>query len=55
LVLEGSLDHHDYRELAKQPDAFTDWTVNFDRTEARYVRLRVPRKSGLHLERITIR
>jgi hypothetical protein len=54
LVVETSVDHATWTEVARRDDAFTKWTAEFPRTPARYVRLRVPRPSLLHLQDVEI-
>jgi hypothetical protein len=54
LIIEASDDQKTYRELARRVDTFSTWTADFRPHRARYVRLRVPRRSTLHLERVSI-
>ncbi len=54
LVAEVSDDEAAWREVARQDTAFVDWTARFAPTQARYVRLRAPRKTILHLESIVV-
>jgi hypothetical protein len=55
LVVELSDNDVIYREVGRQDDSFTELAVDFSRQQARYVRLRVPRVTPLHLERVAIR
>jgi len=54
LVVETSVDHATWKEVARRDADFTTWTAEFPRTPARYVRLRVPRPSLLHLQDVEI-
>jgi hypothetical protein len=55
LLVEVSVDHLSWTEVARHDAAFATWTAQFPSHEARYVRLRVPRKTFLHLENVSIR
>jgi hypothetical protein len=54
LVLEVSLDHTHYTSVAECHDTFLSCTRAFPATQARYVRLHVPRQTSLHLEHVEI-
>jgi hypothetical protein len=54
LILEASDDRTTWRELARHETVFSKWTPKFASTTARYVRLRVPRQSFLHLDAFNI-
>jgi hypothetical protein len=54
LVVELSSDRKTWREVAKKNEDFVDWKATFSPQETRYVRLRVPRRTYLHLERVAI-
>ena len=54
LLVETSVDHATWTEVARRDTLFTQWTAEFARTPARYVRLRVPRPSLLHLQDVEI-
>jgi hypothetical protein len=54
LVIEVSNDRQSWRQVAKNTTAFRDWRVTFEPTSARYVRLRVPRRTILHLNAVRI-
>lgn len=43
-----------WREVARQPAAFSTWEPRFTTTTARYVRLRTDRTTTLHLERVEV-
>jgi len=55
LVVEVSRDRKQWREISRRTQTFSVWTARFAPQTARYVRLRVPRRSLLHLEKVTIR
>jgi hypothetical protein len=55
LVLEVALDREHFREIARKTESFAEWNLTFTRVQARYVRLRVARRSILHFERVAIR
>lgn len=55
LVIEVGNDQKQWREVARRVDTFSKWRAKFANTTARYVRLRVPRRSLLHLEKVTVR
>jgi hypothetical protein len=54
LVVEVSDDGSSYKEIARQNEEFSVWKPSFSKQSARYVRLRVPRKTILHLESVQI-
>jgi hypothetical protein len=54
LVLEVSNDRATYRQIARQDAVFSVWKPTFAPQTARYVRLRVPRRTFLHLEGVQI-
>ncbi len=54
LIVEASNDQQHFRELARRTNSFNSWLATFTPTEARYVRLRVPRQSLLHLARVRV-
>ncbi len=54
LVIETSVDHTKYREVIRRTEDFRTWRASFATTEARWVRLRVARRSFLHLLRVKI-
>lgn len=55
LVAEISDDGAQWTEVARRETDFTSWTAKFRPKTARFVRLRVPRESALHLEQVEIR
>jgi hypothetical protein len=54
LVVEVSDDGTNFKEVARRTDDFSVWKPSFPRVSARYVRLRVARKSMFHLEAVEI-
>jgi hypothetical protein len=54
LVAEVSLDRSTWNTVALREGYFITWTPSFPSTTARYVRLRIPRVSALHLEEVRI-
>ena len=54
LIVEVGDDGSHYREVARQKEDFNLWKPSFPRQNARYVRLRVPRRSILHLENVEV-
>lgn len=54
LVLEVSDDQASWKELARRDELFSTWRPSFPTTTARFVRLRVPRRSFLHLESVRV-
>lgn len=50
LILEVSDDRTTWREVARHEVTFSRWEPKFEPTTARYVRLRVPRQTFLHLD-----
>lgn len=55
LIVEVSTDGKSYRKVAERTQLFSTWDAKFEPTDARYVRLRSPRKTILHLERVSVR
>lgn len=55
LVVELSDDAKQWREVARNAEVFVRWTAKFAPQRARYVRLRVPKTTALHLEAIQVR
>lgn len=54
MVLEVSDDRTNWREVARRDDTFSTWRAEFPATRARYARLRVLRRSILHLDRFDL-
>ena len=55
LVAEISTDRKTWKQMARRDTDFTSWTVEFPRTKARFVRLRAPRATMLHLANVIVR
>lgn len=55
LVIELGKDHRKFREVARRDSDFTTFRASFPAEKARYVRLRSPRHTALHLETVTVR
>jgi len=55
LLVELSADRERWTEVARRQTIFSAWTTTFPRQKARYVRLRVPRNTALHLQAISVR
>ena len=55
LVVEVSNDHRKWQEVARRQEQFEgDWTAKFSATSARYVRLRVDKRTMLHLHDVRV-
>jgi hypothetical protein len=54
LVVEVSVDGKSWHEVARNKDTFSEWTARFSPLDGRYVRLKVPRRSILHLKAVRI-
>lgn len=54
LVVEVSDDASQFKEVARRTEDFSVWKPSFSKVTTRYVRLRVPRKSMLHLDDVEI-
>jgi hypothetical protein len=54
LLFEVSNDRLHWREVARRDRLFRDWETRFAAVQARYVRLRVARRSILHLVRVSL-
>jgi NedA-like, galactose-binding domain len=55
LVAEISNDRVNWREIGRKDTEFSTWTAKFPPKTARYLRLRVPRHSALHLKDVALR
>jgi hypothetical protein len=55
LIVEVSDDKAKWREVARRTDTFREWETTLKPTTARYVRLRVDRRTSMHLVRVTLR
>jgi F5/8 type C domain len=54
LIVEVSLDGITFKQVARKDEKFSEWTAEFSEATARFVRLRVDRKSILHLEDVRV-
>lgn len=54
LIVEVSQDQKTWSEVARRKQDFTSWAAKFPSTEARWLRLRVPRRTFLHLKQVRI-
>jgi F5/8 type C domain len=54
LIAEVSNDHVHYTEVARRNQLFSTWKPKFPTQQARYLRLRVARKTWLHLEAVRV-
>jgi hypothetical protein len=55
LIVEVSDDKAKWREIARRTDSFREWETTVAPTTARYVRLRVDRRTSFHLVRVSLR
>lgn len=55
LIVELSTDGRTWTTVARQPQSFHFWIARFPTRQARYVRLSVPKKTSLHLQRVAVR
>jgi hypothetical protein len=55
LVVEVSNDHNTYQEVARRVETFREWETTFPPVSARYLRVKVDRRSTLHLVRVSAR
>jgi hypothetical protein len=54
LVVEVGDDQKHWKQVARAQDQFREWEASFDPVKARYVRLRVDRRSLLHLVKVSV-
>ncbi len=54
LVLEVSDDEQTWRQVSRRDEVFKVWKPSFDAVTARFVRVRVARRSYLHLEAVRV-
>jgi hypothetical protein len=54
LVVEVSTDNEHWLEVTRNEQDFSEWKGSFAPVQARWVRLRVPRKTVLHLRRVRV-
>ena len=55
MVVEVSTDRASWTQVARRDEDFGSWKTNFPGHIARYVRLRVLKRSVLHLQAIAVR
>lgn len=55
LVVEVSRDGVHFKEVSRRMDTFSVWHSRFARQTARYVRLRVLRRTIFHLDQVAVR
>ena len=55
LGTEPGTERRNFREVARKTGTFTTWRATFKSTMARYVRLRTPKTTALHLESVKVR
>lgn len=54
-IIEVSDDQKTWKEVSRRKDSYSKWTAKFAPVKARYVRVRVPRRSTLHLASVAVR
>jgi hypothetical protein len=54
LIVEVSLDQKHWKEVDRTTRQFYEYKSSFARTMARWVRLRVQKRTNLHLRRVII-
>ena len=54
-IIEVSNDQKRWKEVSRRSDSYSKWTAKFAPVTARYVRVRVPRRSTLHLASVAVR
>jgi hypothetical protein len=54
LIVEVSADRGQWREVARRKETFTQWSAEFPKTSARFVRLRVAKRTVFHLEGVEV-
>ena len=55
LAIQVSRDHLAWREVSRREDSFSTWQAVFAAQTARYVRLRVLRRTIFHLDKVAVR
>jgi hypothetical protein len=55
MIVEVGDDRQHWTEVAKRTETFRVWEAKFKTVKARYVRLRVPRYTALHLVKVAVR
>ena len=54
LIIEVSNEQQGFREIARRSSSFSSWLATFPPTRARYVRVRVPARTVMHLAQIRV-
>lgn len=54
IVVEASSDQHHWQTAARRDSSFTSWLATFAPMNARWVRLRLEKRTSLHLRRVRI-
>ena len=54
LIVEVSDDAQNFKQVAERTESFVEWEAKFTPQTARYVRVRVPRVTTLHLEAVRV-
>jgi hypothetical protein len=54
LIVEASDNHAAFRELSRREDAFETWRAHFAPVHARWLRIRAPRTTYLHLRAVRV-
>lgn len=54
-IIEVSSDRSHWQEVSRRSDSYSVWTAKFAPVTARYVRVRVPRRTILHLAGVAVR
>lgn len=54
LIVELSDDAKTWKEVAQRTSDFSSWKTEFPSAKARYVRLRIPKRTNLHLSRVRL-
>jgi hypothetical protein len=54
LLVEISNDGQNFKEVSRRTTSFSSWLATFSPTEARYVRVRAPSRTILHLSQIRV-
>ena len=55
LAIEGSLDRVTWQELGRRMEPFSEWMLEFQPTEVRYVRAKALKRTVLHFEGFEVR
>jgi hypothetical protein len=54
LIVEVSNTQDKFKEVSRRTSSFTSWLARFSPVEARYVRVRAPSRTALHLYRVRV-